>query len=62
MATMAKVFKRTERNKHSNEENQELGKLVEKFKGEYDAEVKRKEGKTEYDAKRKRHVLIKPSA
>ena len=39
----------------------ELGELVEKFKEEYDAEVKRNEGKTKYDAKRKRHVSIKPS-
>ena len=58
---MAKVFKRAERNKYTNEEKLELGELVEKFKEEYDAEVKRNEGKTKYDAKRKRHVPIKPS-
>ena len=45
MATMAKVFKTAERNKYSHEEKLELGKLVEKFKEEYDAEVKRNEGK-----------------
>ena len=38
----------------------ELGELVEKFKEEHDAEVKRNEGKTKY-AKRKRHVPIKLS-
>ena len=59
---MAKVFKRAERNKYSNEEKLELGELVEKFKKEYVAEVKRNEGKTKYDAKRKRHVSIKPSS
>ena len=61
MATMAKVFKRAEKNKYSNEEKLELGKLVAKFKEEYDVEVKRNEGKTKYDAKRKRQVPIKPS-
>ena len=59
---MAKVFKRAERNKYSNEEKLELAELVEKFKKEYVAEVKRNEGKTKYDAKRKRHVSIKPSS
>lgn len=34
----------------------ELGKLVEKFKEEYDAEVEKNKGKTKYDVKRKRHV------
>ena len=58
---MAKVFKRAERNKYTNEEKLELGELVDKFKEEYDAEVKRNEGKSKYDAKRKRHVPIKPS-
>ena len=54
---MAKVFKRAERNKYTNEEKLELGELKE----DYYAEVKRNEGKTKYDAKRKRHVPIKPS-
>ena len=58
---MAKVFKGAERNKYTNKEKLELGELVEKFKEEYDAEVKRNEGKTKYDAKRKRLVPIKPS-
>ena len=61
MTTMAEVFKTAERNKYSNEEKLELGKLAEKFKEEYDAEIKRNEGKTKYDTKRKRHVPIKPS-
>ena len=47
---MTKVFKRAERNKYTNEEKLELGELVEKFKEKYDAEVKRNEGKTKYDA------------
>ena len=51
---MAKGFKRAERNKYRNEEKLELAELVEKFKKEYVAEVKRNEGKTKYDAKRKR--------
>ena len=58
---MAKVFKRAERNKCTNEKKLELGELVDKFKEEYDAEVKRNEEKSKYDAKRKRHVPIKPS-
>ena len=61
MATMDEVFKTAERNKYNNKEKLELGKLVEKFKEEYGAEVKRNEGKTKYDAKRKRYVPIKPS-
>ena len=39
----------------------ELEELVEKFKEEHDAEVKRNEGKTKYDTKRKRHLPIKLS-
>ena len=58
---MAEVFKTAERNKYSNEEKLEVGKLAEKFKEEYDAEIKRNEGKTKYDTERKRHVPIKPS-
>lgn len=56
-----RLFKRAERSQYSNEEKLELGKLVEKFKEEYDAEVKKNQGKTKYDAKRKRHVPIKPT-
>ena len=59
---MAKVFKRAERKKYSNEEKFEIGELVEKFKKEYVAKVKRNEGKTKYDAKRKKHMSIKPSS
>ena len=59
---MAKVFKRAERKKYSNEEKFEIGELVEKFKKEYVAKVKRNERKTKYDAKRKKHMSIKPSS
>ena len=38
-----------------------LGELVAKFKDVFDAEVKKNERKTEFDAKRKIHVAIKPS-
>ena len=46
------------RKKHR--QQQRNGELVAKFKDEYEAEVKKNEGKTKYDAKRK-HVPIKPS-
>ena len=58
---MDNKFKRSERNAYSNEEKLALGKLVAKFKDEFDAEVKKKEEKTKFDAKRKIHVTIKPS-
>ena len=58
---MSREFKRAKRNHYNNEEKLELGELVEKCKEEYDAEGKRNKGKTKYDAKRKRHVPIKPS-
>ena len=45
---MDNKFKRSER------------KLVAKFKDEFDAEVKKNEGKIKFDAKRKLHVAIKP--
>ena len=38
-----------------------LGELVVKFKDKFDVEVKKNEGKTKFDAKRKIHVAIKPS-
>ena len=57
---MENIFKRGERNTYSNEEKLKLGEFVAKFKEEYDAEVK-KNWKTKYDAKRKRHIPIKPS-
>ena len=40
-------------------EKKELGDLVEKYKKEYDKEVKALQGKT-HDYKRKKHVPIKP--
>ena len=58
---MDNKFKRSERNAYSNEEKLALGKLVAKFKDEFDAEVKKKEEKNKFDAKRKIHVAIKPS-
>ena len=53
---MENVFKRGERNTYSIEEKLRHGEFVAKFKEEYDAEVKRNEGKTKYDAKRKSHT------
>ena len=57
---MDNKFKRSERNAYSNEEKLALGELVAKFKDEFDAEVKKNEGKTKLDAKRKIHVAVKP--
>ena len=54
-------FKRSERNAYSNEKKLALGELVGKFKDEFDAKVKKNEGKTKFNAKRKIHVAIKPS-
>ena len=54
-------FKRSERNSNSNEEKLALGELVAKFEDKFDAEVKKNEGKTKFDVKRKIHVAIKPS-
>ena len=58
---MSNVFIRGDRHAYTNEEKLNLGELVSQFKKEYDAEVKKNEGKTKYDAKRKKHVPIKPS-
>ena len=58
---MDNKFKRSERNAYSNEEKLALGELVAKFKDKFDAEVKKNEGKTKFDAKRKIHLAIKPS-
>ena len=41
-------------------EKKALGELVEKYKKEYDKEVKVLQGKTYYDYKRKKTRLIKP--
>lgn len=45
---MNRKFNRTEKQKYTNEEKLALGELVQKYKEEYDAEVKRNEGKTRY--------------
>ena len=46
--------------KYSLAEKMELGELVNKYKEEYDKELKDLEGKTSYDYKRKKHVPMKP--
>ena len=56
---MGKTFV-TGKEKYSLAEKKELGELVEKYKKEYDKEVKTLQGKTHYDYKRKKHVPIKP--
>ena len=56
---MGKTFVRG-KEKYSLAEKKELGELVEKYKKEYDKEVKALQGKTHYDYKRKKHVPIKP--
>ena len=56
---MGKTFVKS-KEKYSLEEKKELGELVEKYKKEYDKEVKVLQGKTHYDYKRKKHVPIKP--
>ena len=55
---MGKTFVRG-KEKYSLAEKKELGELVEKYKKEYDKEVKALQGKTHYDYKRKKHVPIK---
>ena len=49
---MGKTFVRG-KEKYSLTEKKELGELVEKYKKEYDKEVKAFQGKTHYDYKRK---------
>ena len=46
---------------YSNDEKLQLAELVAKRKEEYDTEVALNKGKTRYDLKRKKHVLITPS-
>ena len=46
--------------KYSLVQKKELGELLEKYKKEYNKEVKALQGKTRYDYKRKKHVPIKP--
>ena len=53
-------FIRNEKLCISNEENRQLGELVKDFKTEYDIAVVRNNGKTKYDAKRRKHVLDLP--
>ena len=55
---MGKTFVRGKK-KYSLAEKKALGELVEKYKKEYDKEVKALQGKT-YDYKRKKTRLIKP--
>ena len=59
---MNKEFRRADRQTYTNEEKLELGELVYRFKEEYDAEFRLNEGKTRFDAKRKRHIPIKPTS
>ena len=56
---MSCKFDRT--NQRCNDEKLALGKLVESYKKEYNAEVRANAGKTKYDEKRKVHVAIKPT-
>ena len=49
-----------QKDKYTLAEKQELGQLVEKCKKEHDEEVKKLNGKTCYDYKRKKHVLVTP--
>ena len=57
---MWKIFVRG-KEKYSLVEKKELGELLEKYKKEYDKEVKALQGKTHYDYKqKKKHVPIKP--
>ena len=42
------------------QKKKELGELVQKYKKEYDKEIKALQGKTNYDYKREKHVPIKP--
>ena len=55
---MGKTFVRG-KEKYSLAEKKQLGEFVEKYKKEYDKEVKALQGKT-HDYKRKKHVPIKP--
>ena len=59
---MNRKFSRNEKLRYSNEEKLALGKLVQKYREECDAEVKRNEGKTRNDCKREKRMPIKPAA
>ena len=54
-------FDRNSNSSISNEERLFLGTLVKKYKDEYDKEVEMNRNKTKWDAKRKKHVPIKPT-
>ena len=54
---MGKTFVRGKQ-KYILAEKKELGELVEKYKKEYDKEVKTLQGKTHDDYKRKKHVQL----
>ena len=56
---MGKTFVRG-KEKYSLAEKKKLEELVEKYKKEYDKEVKVLQGKSHYDYKRKKHAPIKP--
>ena len=59
---MNRKYSRNKKLKYLNEEKLVLGELAQKNKEEYDAEVKRNEGKTRYDCKLKKHAPIKLAA
>ena len=48
---------RNEKLSISNEEKRQLGELMKDFKAEYDIDVVQNNGKTKYDAKRRKHVF-----
>ena len=56
---MGKTFVRG-KEKYCLAEKKEVVELVEKYKKEYDNDVKALEGKTHYNYKQKKHVPIKP--
>ena len=45
---------------YKDDEKLELAKAVGKYKKQYDEKVKKGHGKTKYDYRRKRHVVVKP--
>ena len=55
----ARTLAREERIKYSNDEKVVLAELVYKVKEEYDAEFKPNEGKTKFDAQRKRISIVR---
>ena len=57
---MNRPFARSDRQSYTNEEKLQLAECVERYKHEYGEEVKKNEGKTRYDARKKKHVPIIP--